>query len=246
MTLAEKRRAIRPLLDHQDPADAMAVHYAFYHPDQKTQMTTYPSGAVDGKATGYVTVSRTGIDLFRPFVTLRLPDSDMEASVELIYSAIKPGAAVIAACPESHFPLLRALFDIQSEERLRLYTLDPNRFEPIINVLVQQGVSQNDLARFVVRREEAGNETVVAAAGLNWQTPKFAEISVNADPRFRRRGWGRSVLAAMVQHLLATGRKPLYVVSHENKASIQLAESVGFQDTGTGEIIFQAVLRPRP
>jgi len=244
MTLADKRRSISLLLDERNPADAMAAYYAFHHADHKTKIVTYPADAAVGQALGYVVVSRTGIDLFRPFVTLRLPLDDIKASVDLLYSAIQPGAAIILGCPDSYLPLLRALFDIQGEERLFLYTLDRDRFEPIINVLVVQADSHNDLARFVVR--SGADDEVVAAAGLNWQAPTFAEISVNAHPQFRRRGWGRSVLAAMVQHLLATGRSPLYFVAENNEASVQLAESVGFVDSGVRQLIIQGQLRPRP
>lgn len=246
MTLADKRRAIRPLLDERSPADAMAVHYAFHYPEHKTEIVTYPADAPAGKARGYIAASRTGIDLFRQLITLRLPKEDMDEGVALLHAAIQPGTAVIIGAPERYLPLLRALFDIQAEERLRIYTLDRARFEPIVNVLVTQADSHNDLPRFVVRRGEEGKEAVVAAAGLNWQTPRFAEISVNSDPRFRRRGWGRSVLAAMVQHLLASGRSPLYAVAEENEPSIQLAESVGFTDSGTRELMIQGQLRPRP
>jgi predicted GNAT family acetyltransferase len=44
----------------------------------------------------------------------------------------------------------------------------------------------------------------------------------------------------MVQELLDSGRVPLYVVAEENQPSIQLAESVGFVDTGVRETILQA------
>ena len=38
-------------------------------------------------------------------------------------------------------------------------------------------------------------------------------------------------------------RDRLYVVSEENAASIQLAESVGFRDSGARELFLQATLR---
>lgn len=244
--LAQKRRAIRKLLDEHKPADAMAVHYAFYHPENRTQIITQPADAGAGEATGYVALSRTGIDLFRPLVTLRLPISDMEASVNLIYTALPPGASVILSAPSRYSPLLQALFEIQTEEQLRLFTLDRRRFEPIINVLVTTEESHNALPRFVVRHSEGDTTEVVASAGLNWQTPRFADIVVHADQRYRRRGWGRSVVAALVQHLLNEGRAPLYVVSEQNVSSMRLAESVGFADSGERKVLIQGTLKPRP
>jgi predicted GNAT family acetyltransferase len=59
----------------------------------------------------------------------------------------------------------------------------------------------------------------------------------------RRQGFGRSVLAAMVQHVLDSGRTPLYHVDERNEASIQLAESVGFLDRGLRVVLLQAVRR---
>ena len=68
---------IRPLLDEIKPADALASYYAFYHPDQKTSLILYPPAAT--VAQGYIALSRTGMDLFRPLLTMRLPLDDHEA-----------------------------------------------------------------------------------------------------------------------------------------------------------------------
>jgi hypothetical protein len=45
---------------------------------------------------------------------------------------------------------------------------------------------------------------------------------------------------------LENGRTPLYVVAQNNEASIQLAESVGFNDSSVREIMIQATLKPSP
>jgi predicted GNAT family acetyltransferase len=50
----------------------------------------------------------------------------------------------------------------------------------------------------------------------------------------------------LAQELLASGRTPLYVVADDNDASIALAESAGFRDTGAREIMLEGTLRPRP
>jgi RimJ/RimL family protein N-acetyltransferase len=235
---------MRHLLDEDRPADAMAAYYAFYHPDEKTQLITYPVGAP--RASSYVVLSRTGMDLFRPLVTLRLPITDLTTSADVIYQALQPGAAVILSSPARYTALLQALFASQTEELLRLYVLDPNRFQPIINVLVTQSTSPNNWPRFIIRRSEPGNDEVVAAAGLNWLSPRYAEISVNTAAHYQRQGWGRSVVAAMAEHLLKNGRTPLYAVSEKNEASIRLAESVGFVASGVRETLIQGTLKPRP
>jgi len=221
----------------------MDDYFAFHHSDARTTLVIHPEEA--RVAMGYVALSRTGMDLFRPLVTLRLPPLDMDAGVDLIYRALVPGTAVYLSTSEESFPLIQALFEIQAEEHLHVFALKMAQFEPLLNVLVAQNQGANGLPRFVVRSEAANNE-VVASAHLNWQSPNFGEIAVNVQPRFRRRGWGRSVVAAMVQYLVGNGRIPLYAVSPENTASIHLAQSLGFHDTGARTFLAEATLRPHP
>ena len=239
----EKKRAIRHLLDENDPADALAAYYAFHHSAGKTGLIVYPPDAGARQAVGYVAFSRTGRDLFRPFLTMRLPIDDMKTSVDIIHSAMPPATAVIAQVPAAYFPLMQALFHIDNEEHLELFKLDPARFEPIINVMVTQAESPNGLPRFVIRSKESGSQEVVASAMLNWQSPKFAEIAINTSPRYQRQGWGKSVLAAMAQYLRSNGRWPLYAVNPQNEASRQLAHSVGFVATTAESVLFQGTLR---
>lgn len=241
--LTEKRRAIRHLLRQDDPADAMASYYAYHHPDAKTSLFITPeSGAV---ADGYIAVSRTGIDLFRPLVTMRLPTDrtpglpGQQKAVDMIRRVLEPGRPVILNIPDRYLPLIQAIFTVQSQELLRLYILDRQRFEPIINVLVVRSDGPNNLPRFLINSNQGGESEVVASAALNWQSPNFAELAVNTRPQHRRQGWGRSVVAAMAQYLLDTHRTPLYVASDENEPSIQLAESVGFVDTGRRDVLIQ-------
>ncbi|MCA9944925.1 MAG: GNAT family N-acetyltransferase [Anaerolineales bacterium] len=242
MALTQQRRAIFHLLDEANPADGMAAYFAFYHPDNRTILRPYPYTAI--RAEGYVALSRTGMDLFRPFVTMRLPIYNMQTSTDVVYEAIDVGTAVILNSPTRYAPLLHALFDIQSEEHLSLYVLRPSAFKPIVNVLVTQDKAPNGLPRFLIRDRESG--VIGASATLNWQSPHYAEIGVNTQPGYRRRGWGRSVVSAMANYLVENGRTPLYVVTQNNEASIQLAERVGFSDSGVREIMIQAVLKPRP
>lgn len=241
--LAASRRAIRHLLDEHSPADAAASYYAFYHPDGQTQLLPYPADAA--RAQGYVALSRTGLDLFRPLLTLRLPIQDMTTSADVIYQTLVPGTAVIILSPVTYLPLLQALFEIHSEEQLDVLILDPGRFEPIINVLVTSSTGPNGLPRFIIRSSSREQE-VVASSGINWQTPHFAEISVNTATGHQRQGWGKSVVAAMVRYLLENGRTPLYTVAPQNTPSQELARSIGFTSSGVSKVMLQGVLRPRP
>jgi ribosomal protein S18 acetylase RimI-like enzyme len=246
MELAEARRAIRNLLDERHPADALSVYYAYHHSEAGTQIVVYPPDAGPRAALAYVAFSRTGIDLFRPFVTLRLPIDEMKPSVDAIYAAMQPGSNVILHASAAYLPLLQALFDIDTVEHMQLYVLNRDRFEPIINVLVSQETAHNELPRFVIRHDDGDELKVVASAALNWQTPFFADLAVHVEPRFRRRAWGRSVLAAMVHHLISSGRTPLYRADKDNQASIELARSVGFEDSRVHEVMIQGILKSRP
>ncbi len=254
MTLAQKRRAIRQLLDESLPADAQAAYYAFHHPDEKTTLVTYEDAR--GSVTGYVCLSRTGIDLFRPLVTLRLPvnsdrgNLDLATGAELINRSIPPGMAVIVSAPANYLPLFGGLFDINSDRRLDLLILDRSLFKPIINVLVSKTDSYNGLPRFVIRQSNDGQASsrgeIVASAGLNWRSDRFAEMYVHTKSPHRRKGLGQSVVAALVQSVLDHGRTPLYVVGGENAPSKQLAESVGFVNTGVTEILVEGEMRDHP
>lgn len=241
-SLIENRRAIRHLLDDQQAADGMAAFFAFYYADAKTELR--PFGLETGKAQGYVCLARTGLDLFRPLVTMRLPIHDLEASADMLYQAIPQNVPIIVNVPQAYGPLLRALMDIESEEPLLLFRLRQTLFEPIVNVLITEDKGSNGLPRFIIRDRQHDN-VVVASAGLNWQTAVFSEIAVSTHPQYRRQGYGRSVVAAMANYILAHGRSPLYVVAETNTASIQLAQQVGFMDTGYGQLMIYGRLNGR-
>lgn len=240
MAFDAERKAIHSILDKQNPADAIAAYYAFDHPQQKTQLLIYPKNATN--AAGYLALSRTGLDLFRPLVTMRLPKSNANAAAEQLFSEIAENTPVIIYAPVSYEPLLQAFFEIQTLETLQLFTLDRSKFEPIINIHVTQSTGPNDLTRFVISTPQ-NNSQVSAVSGLNWQSPNFAELFVNTSPGQRRQGWGRSVLAASIQYVLDSGRSPLYVASEQNEPSKQLAQKVGFVDSHVRLIFAQAQRR---
>lgn len=244
-SLAEQRRAIQPLLDERSAVDAMAVYYALHHPDDRTRLFTHEHAR--GKTDAYVAVSRTGIDLFRPLLTLRLNQENPESAADLIHEALSPGASVFIHSPIAYRPLLAALFEIKSEQKLQLYKLESWRFEPVVNVLVMRSPTPDGLPRYIIRPTGAESDNEIgASATLNWQTPHFAEVTVNTNPQHRQRGWGRSVVSALVGDLLEDGKTPLYEVSPQNEASLNLARALGFVDTGADKLFLEATLRPQP
>lgn len=243
-SLSEKRRAIRALLDEHSPADAMAVYYAMYHPDDRTHLALQEEG---GRARAYVAVSRTGIDLFRPLLTMRLDEGDPDGAADLIYRALPPGADVFIHSPLAYRPLLAALFEIKVEQELRLLQLRKNAFQPVVNVLVMRSATPDGLPRYIIRPTNAENENEIgASATLNWQSPRFAEVTVYTNPQYRNRGWGRSVVSALANDLLQNGKTPLYEVSPQNEASLNLAHALGFTYTGEDKLFLETTLRELP
>lgn len=237
------RAAVRHLIDERQPGDALVDYYVYYHPEQRTQLVTHPPGAT--RAGGFVAAARTAVDLFRPFVSLRLPVDDHPACWELIAAALPAETPVILYAPATYGPLLRAFFDIESEDHLQVLVLDRGRYEPIINVLVTQAEGPNGLPRFLIRSTQDRSE-ILTASSLNWQTDYFAELSVFTAPEQRRQGRGRSVVAAMCQYVLDNGRIPLYTVSENNLPSLRLAESTGFVDLGLRRLLLHAARKSQP
>ncbi len=243
--LHQERRLIGRLLDQRDPLDAMAVYYAFHHPDERTQLFVRQNRA--GLAEAYVAVCRTGIDLFRPLLTMRLNMADPQGAADLIHGALPRGASVFIHVPLRYGPLLAALFDIQTQQELQLFRLTASAFQPVVNVLVMRSSTPDGLPRTIIRPTHAGaGDQVGASATLNWQSPHFAEITVHTNPQYRNRGWGRSVVSALARDLLDSGKTPLYEVSPHNEASRTLARALGFTAAGGESLFIEATLRNRP
>lgn len=225
--LNEKRRAIRPLLLPDDPADALASYYGLWHDPRRTKLTLHHSAK--GNVDGFIVVCQTGADLFRPLVTLRAPDE--ESGTNLIQHALAPNRPYQFIVPATMTPTVTACVELSRSRMLYIYRLDPGGFQPIVNVLVQRVTGADGAPRFQIESQDQ----VVAMSGTNWRSPTFAEVFVYVHPKGRGRGWGKSVVSACTAHLLEEGLRPLYVVEEGNQASIQIAESLGYVDTGRRE-----------
>jgi len=225
--LNQKRRATRPLLSPDDPADALASYYALWHDPRRTELTLHHS--VKGKVDGFIAVCQTGADLFRPLVTLRA--SDEESVGDLLPSALAPNRPYQVIVPLVLALPVEASFKINQSRVLSIYRLDPARFQPIVNVLVQRITGADGTPRFQI--ESQGQ--VVAMSGTNWRSPTFAEVFVYVHPKGRGRGWGKSVVSACTAALLEERLRPLYMVEKDNEASIRIAEGLAYVDTGRRE-----------
>jgi GNAT superfamily N-acetyltransferase len=227
--LNEKRRAIRPLLSPTDPGDALASYYALWHDPRRTQLTLHRDA--QGRVDGFIVVCQTGVDLFRPLVTLRAPGEGVLAY--LLNEALGPNRPYQVIVPVTLASALREHIELTRASLTHIYRLDPSRFQPVINVLVQKVTSADGASRFQI--ESRGE--LAAMSGTNWRSPTFAEIYVYVHPLGRGRGWGKSVVSACTAALLEEGLRPLYMVEESNAASINIAESLGFIDTGLRALV---------
>ncbi|MBN2084429.1 MAG: GNAT family N-acetyltransferase [Anaerolineales bacterium] len=225
----EERASLRMLLDPRRAGDAMASYYAFSHPAAKTRIWGHRMSA--GRLDGFLLRAQTGLDLFRPLVTLRAPDAG--ATAELLRAAFPSPQAAMFSFPEPLGLWVLPLLTVETMVPLMVLRLNPSRLEPLINILVRETVSPGGFPRYEIRKENR----LLAAAGVNWQSADWAEIFVQTDPDVRERGYGRSVCAALCRHLLEERRGVLYAVEERNSASLRLANGIGFEDTGEREIL---------
>lgn len=233
-TLLDPRRArLRLLLDEHSVADALASYYALHHPPDRAEVVVHPPET--DQADGFLVRARTGLDLFRPLVTFRAPSEAV--AVTLFQAGLQLGRPVYLTVPESLALWANKYLAVSEAARHCVYRFNADKFEPMLNVLATMSAGPDGTPRCEIR---SGGE-VKAVAGVNWQSPRFAEVYVYTDPAVRGRGWGRSVVSAVAGQILKTGRLPLYVVAEANDASIRVAEAVGFEDTGLREYVGYAV-----
>lgn len=222
--LEAKRRAIRSLLSPSDPADALTSYCALWHDPSRSSLTVqyHPDSAV----AGFVAVCQTGADLFRKLVTMRT--ADPSALGELLRAALTPQRPYQVVAQLELAPALREHLAISEAATHAILHLKAAEFRPVINVLVQRALGPSRSVRYQI--ESQGH--LVAMAGTNWRSPTFAEVFVFVHPEGRGRGWGKSVVSACVADLLQEGLRPLYIAPVDHEASVGLALSLGFRDTG--------------
>lgn len=222
--IEQQRRELRGWLREDDPAQALFAYYFLYHPANRVRLHVSHDKA--GRVNGALAECVTGYDLFRPLVVMLAEDE--AALSRLILEGVPRQRPFFLLGSLSYESAWAAHVSLSDSAIYRLCVLDRAHFEPIINVLVTSAQSPDGLPRFEIRAP-AG---VMAAASLNWRSPRFAEIGVYTEPAVRGRRWGESVVSALCASLLQEGITPLYLADEDNEASQRLAERVGFRDTG--------------
>ncbi len=230
-TLNTLRQSVRDLLNEFDAADGLAAYYALHHDPARTALFIHRDSS--GQIGGFLARCQTGFDLFRPLVTLRVRGEG--AIAPLLEEGLLAGRPYLLVLPSSLAERVLPGLAVGEVTRSRIYRLDPRRHRPEVNVMVTIRPDRDGNPRAEVR---SGGE-VVAAAGVNWRSPIFAELYVTVAPEQRERGWGRAVVNAVVAELLRSRITPLYSAAEDNDASQALAESAGFVDTGAREVVAQ-------
>lgn len=237
MQVQDQRARIATLFDTSSAEDAPTAYYALYHDPKRSAL--FVKTDTQGKPLGFVGRFQTGVDLFRALVTLRC-DSP-ETAADLLAEALVVGRSYLCFTSQDQLPLVGGSLQLSNERTLAIYKLDRAKFSPVINVLVV-----NKSAPDGTPRAEIHSGGLQAAAGVNWQSPNFAEIYVHTEAEARQRGWGRSVAAAVTDRVVGNGRLPLYLVEPNNEASIRLAESLNYVDTGARMVFAEAVYLGHP
>lgn len=218
-------------------SEAPTTYYALYHDARRSILFLGPDQSP--ALTEFVGRFQTGIDLFRPVIAMRCRRA--ESAADLLAEACVVGRPYVFFSNINQLPLLGGSMQVSNERILSIYALDPARFKVQVNVLI---VTKN--APDGTPRVEISNSGYVAAAGVNWQSPGFAEIYVNTDPEVRQKGWGAAVASAICERVLASGRLPIYLVEPNNEPSVRLARGLGFIDTGARQILADTVYLGHP
>ncbi len=225
--IAAQRKLIAPLLT-TSLRDAVAHYFALEHDPARTQLTLIYEAP--GQPAAFVAVCQTGIDLFRPMVVFR--GKDESATLEALRQGLqRPRAYLFSALPEQRAALTRVA-EVHNDAVNAIFALSPADFRPVINVLVQTTRTPEGLFRATIR---ASDGSLAAEAGISWMSSRYAEVFVHVAERFRGRGLGKSVVSAVSTHVLEAGRTPLYLTALSNVASVRLAESLGYRNTGQEE-----------
>jgi RimJ/RimL family protein N-acetyltransferase len=231
---AEDRGQLRAMLEGRRPVDARAAYYALHHPAQRVRLWIQSPGS--NREQGFLVRAQTGQDLFRPLVILRA--SSAVVAEQLIQTALPPGSPFLLSAREeaSRWPL--PIHPAEPPVRLHLLELVSAQFDPVINIFVVRSQSPDGLPRYEIRH----GERLLAAAGINWQSPEWAEIFVHTEPVVQNRGYGKSVVSALCRQLMEEHRRVLYAIAENNTASRLLAESIGFADSGECEWVLHGTM----
>lgn len=225
----EHRHILSRLVDLHSVADAMPAYYALEHPCERTELYGYyPS---PDTPSGFLAVAQTGLDLFRPIAIPFVANE--EAMRSLLAQGLKSNRAYLVYLPVDQQDFIRKEIPYQPLQVSNLLRLDPRAFTPIMNIMIIKTEAASGLPRFEIQSSVQG----YAAAGINWMSSTAAEMYVEADDAGRRRGFTKSVLAALIEHLMAQKRTVLFRVADDDYDAFEDAFDLGFKPTGVRTLL---------
>jgi hypothetical protein len=214
----------------------MAGYYALHHPEDRVKLFGfYPN---DEPPTAFLVVAQTGYDLFRP---LALPfTGHAEAMEALLRFGLKPRRPVLLDLPVEQREWAEEVVSMADPAVTEIYRVEPDRFEPMINVLITEVTTSTGWPRFEIQSRSGGK----ASAGVNWLGPRYAEIYIDADEEAGRRRFDQSLLATITGRLMEARKIPLLRVPDNDSQRAAKAMEVGYRPTGVRMVSAQAVLKP--
>ncbi len=230
------RRQLADLLDRHSAADALAAYYALEHPQERVRLFGY--AATNGDPRGFLAVAQTGLDLFRPLVVPFVAKPDI--LLRLLRDALRPGQPFMMHLPSDQVGWLEGAVEIQSKQELELLRVDPEAYEPVLNVLVMEAEGPGGAVRYEIKMADG----VGAAAGINWRGGRFAEVYLDANDVARGRSLTKSVLSALIARLLGEEKIPLYRVPTRRVSVKTEAFHLGFRPTGLKSSLIEGLLLP--
>lgn len=233
----EARDTLRMLLDVRSAADALASYYGLVHECGRVQLYGfYPNS---DHLSGFLALAQTGLDLFRP---LAIPFAGTREGLRsLIEAALQPARHYLAYLPVEQQEFLIGVADLSPLQVSNLLRLDVRGFEPVINVLIERSQTPDGSPRFEIRSRGG-----FAASGINWQTEFAVEIYAEGDAMGYRRGFTKSVLGALIHHLLQERLTVFLRVPDDDYRSFEDAFDLGFKPTGVRQVFADLKLSENP
>ena len=74
--------------------------------------------------------------------------------------------------------------------------------------------------------------SIASIASAFVETEAYFDVSIDTVSDFRRAGFGASCAAALIQHQERRGKRPVWMVRENNRASLALSNKLGFKDAG--------------
>ena len=216
------------MIIREDSAFEKMVVEEQYHIAVPLQITRYADGKTDYLVYSFCekmaeTFAGTFSDPFTPEALAWLENALKPIMTELGYDTEDFGMhihreyRIFAMPPETEASgLVELLSELTEEDRengmevLEEFDLDPDNPDDRMTVIRQDG-------------------RIVALAAVNdMQEDSVIEITVECDPEYRRRGYGKACVVALVRYFMNRGMDVKYLCDEGNEASMATAESAGF------------------